>query len=116
MIKFNPLGKESLTAGECLEPAMEIKNKKEAMQYKRDYIAYIQADLDKNPNELTAEQIANSNLGYFAGYYSNEVRKRVEELFECAHPIFGSIKQNGAPTAAQAFRIGQERAEKNKQR
>lgn len=106
MTKFNPLNKKTLTIGECLSPAMEITDKEDAMQYKAAYVAYIQADLDKNPNELTAEQIANANLGYFAGYYSNKVRSRVEKLFECAHPVFGSIQKYGIPTAKEAFELG----------
>jgi hypothetical protein len=54
-----------------------------------------------------AEAIQRSNLGYFAGYYNNETRERVERLFQCEHPIFGSIAKNGPPTAEQAFEMGQ---------
>jgi hypothetical protein len=46
------------------------------------------------------------NLGYFAGYYDNETRERVERLFKCSHPIFGSIAKNGAPTAKEALAAG----------
>ena len=47
-----------------------------------------------------------SNLGYYAGYNSNEVRERVEELFECEHPVFGKIKELGPPTTKEAFDCG----------
>jgi len=50
--------------------------------------------------------IAKSNLGYYAGYYSNEVRERVEKLFCCAHSVFGSIKENGISTPQEAFDMG----------
>lgn len=36
-----------------------------------------------------AERIERANVGYYAGYYGNETRQRVERLFNCAHPIFG---------------------------
>lgn len=92
MTKFNPENKETLTYGEALGPAMEIIDKEDALQYKRDYIAHTQkyVDEDKN-NHLSAEEIVNQNLGYYAGYYSDETRKRVEELFECSHPVFGKF-------------------------
>lgn len=57
-----------------------------------------------------AEVMERSNLGYFAGYYDSETRRRVERLFKCAHPIFGSIEINGEPTAEEAFRAGIELA------
>jgi hypothetical protein len=59
-----------------------------------------------------AETIERNNLGYFAGYYSHEVRARVEKLFRCAHPIFGAIAENGPPDPATAFRLGQEMQER----
>lgn len=108
MTKFNPENKETLTFGESLDPAMKITTKADAEQYKRDYIAYIQKHLDKEPRDdaKTAEDIANSNLGYYAGYYDNATRERVERLFCCEHPMFGSIKSNGSPTPQQAFNAG----------
>ena len=59
-----------------------------------------------------AEKICKSNLGYYAGYYDNETRARVEKLFLCEHPIFGSIKENGAPTPEEAFNAGKNYAKK----
>lgn len=116
MTPFNPKKKKELTIGEVLDPAMKITDPEDAKQYKAAYIAWIQEDLDVNPdpNGLTAEQIANSNLGYFAGYFSNEVRERVERLFTCAHPIFGSIKDNEVPTAKEAFEMGKKLGEQLK--
>jgi hypothetical protein len=108
MIVFNPEKKESLTYGECLDPIFKIKDKWEAIKYKKDYVAFIQKDIDKGivKDKMTAEQIANSNIGYYAGYGSNDDRKRIENLFECAHPVFGSIKENGIPTGKEAFNKG----------
>lgn len=108
--KFNPNNKDTLTYGDCLGPAMEITELEDAIQYKKDYVAFIQKELDKKPNEngLSAEEIANSNLGYYAGYYSDKVRERVELLFNCSHPVFGSIKTNGKPTGKEAFECGRQ--------
>lgn len=100
MTKFNPQN--------CLQHAMKITDEADAQQYLADYVAYIQTALDKEPRKdgVTAAQIAASNLGYFAGYYDDKTRERVERLFKCQHPIFGSIAQVGAPTAEEAFEAG----------
>jgi hypothetical protein len=117
MTKFNPEHKGSLTYGECLGPAMKITDPKDAQQYLKNYVAFIQKCLDKEPRKdnMTAEQIAKINLGYFAGYYDDETRRKVEKLFCCSHPIFGSIEQEGTPTAEDAFNAGKKLA-KNSQK
>lgn len=117
MTKFNPLNKEELTYDETLDPAMHITDQADADQYKKNYIAFIQKHLDKEEprtDDMTAEQIANSNLGYYAGYGYN--RERVEKLFKCAHPIFGAIDENGEPTVEQAFTAGIELGKKMRER
>jgi hypothetical protein len=53
-----------------------------------------------------AERLVKDNLGYVAGYHSHEVRARVERLFRCEHPIFGSILRRGPPSPMQAMRMG----------
>lgn len=115
---FNPENKEILTSGECLNPAMQITDQEDATQYLEKYIAYIQKALDKEPrsDDMTAEAIAKANIGYFAGYYSNEVRARVEKLFLCSHPIFGKIEETGPISAETAFEAGVNYALKNKNR
>jgi len=91
--KFNPENKEELTYRECLGPAMEITTKEDAVQYMNDYVAYIQKALDNEPrtDNMSAEQIAKINLGYYAGYYDAETMQRVNELFSTRHPIFGNL-------------------------
>lgn len=103
MTVFNSENKEFLSYGECSEPAMGIIDSDDAAQYKAAYIIYMGKI---HTDGITAEEIVNDNLGYFAGYYSDEVRERVERLFNCVHLIFGSIKENGRPTAAEAFHMG----------
>ena len=72
--KFNSQNKETLTYGEALEPAMEITDADDAAQYKADYIKYTEQFLKDGISEtgLNAEQIVNTNLGYFAGYYTTK--------------------------------------------
>ena len=115
MTKFNPENKEVLTYGEALYPAMEITDPEDAKQYKEAYIAYIQKFLDagERDDDMTAEEIVNINLGYFAGYYDTETRIRVEKLFNTKHPIFGKAEE-GIPTPEEAFNAGVEKAKENK--
>ena len=118
MTKFNQKGSETPTLGELLEPAMKITSKKDAEQYLNEYVLFIEKDLIAKGKEEDAKEkalmMAKDNIGYFAGYYSEDVRRRIEDLFECKHPIFGSIKENGIPTAKEAFALGEEWAKKSK--
>jgi hypothetical protein len=89
-----------MTIGELYTPAMSIKTKEEAKEYLDALIEYTMA---MNGVKLEdAIRIEKSNLGYYAGYYDNETIKRVQELFDCQHPIFGKV----IPTAEEAFNMG----------
>jgi len=103
MTKFNPSNKESLNYGEALDPIFKITDKEDAMQYKKAYILFTRKFVE---SEAKAEEIVNANIGYYAGYGSNKDRSRIEELFECSHPVFGSVKKNGVPTGKEAFECG----------
>ena len=98
-----------MTIGEAYGPAMEITTEEEAAKY---FELLVERCMRFGKSREQAEEIQKANLGYYAGYYSNEIRARVEQLFNCAHPIFGPIAQ-GKPTPEEAFRMGQECAEKN---
>ena len=113
MTKFNPEGKAVMTFGESLGPAMKITKQEDASQYFKNYVAFIQECHDKEPrlDDKTAEQVARENLGYYAGYYDNATRLRVEKLFSCTHPIFDQASL-GCPTAEEAFKLGAELARK----
>jgi|SRR5690606_17220116 len=114
MTQFNPENKQELTYGECLDPAMKITDPEDAKQYKEAYIKFIDKFLINGRSESgqTAEEIANVNLGYYAGYFSEKVRRRVEKLFNCKHPFFGSIEERGVPTAEEVFKMGFDAGEK----
>ena len=92
---------------------MKIETQKEADAYFEDCVQHCMSHFGKNRKE--AESIEKTNLGYCAGYYDNEVRERVEKLFRCEHPIFGSIKKSGPPSAEDAFEMGIQFAKKTKQ-
>mgnify|MGYP001582528323 CR=1 FL=1 len=99
------------TYGETLGRAMEITDRAEADRYFAELVAESEAALvaagrgGADPR-AEAERVVRSNLGYYAGYYSDEVRARVERLFRCAHPVFGAIGKNGPPTPEAAFEAG----------
>lgn len=105
----NPLPTE-ITIGSKYDPAMKLQTQAEADAY---FELCVQHTLSfGRVDRVGAEKIERSNLGYYAGYYDNETRKRVERLFHCAHPVFGAIAEKGVPTPEEAFRMGQELAEK----
>ena len=106
MTKFNPENKVKLTYGECLAPAMGIIDKEDAKQYFTSYINWQKSNMQESSGKHTAEEVCKINLGYFAGYYDDETRKRVERLFSCSHPVFGRIEKNGRATGKEAFECG----------
>jgi hypothetical protein len=98
---------DTVTIGEKYEPAMALTDQAEADAYFEACVEHCQRRFDKTRQE--AEAIERANLGYYAGYFSNETRRRVERLFRCSHPIFGAIAEKGAPSPTEAFRLGYER-------
>ena len=95
---------EKITIGEKYGPAMKITEQAEADAYFALCVDHSMTHHRKTRAE--AEALERANLGYFAGYSSNETRARVEQLFKCAHPVFGAIAENGAPTSEQALQAG----------
>lgn len=99
--------KDQITIGEKYKPAMEITDQSQADAYFEECMHHC---MSHGKSRREAEEIERSNLGYFAGYYNNETRGRVERLFRCEHPIFGAIAEKGAPTAEAAFEMGKSMA------
>lgn len=106
--------KRKITIGEKYGPAMEITDQAAADAYFGECVEHCMIFHDKTRSE--AETIERANLGYYAGYYSNETRARVERLFKCAHPVFGAIADKGAPTPEQAFAMGEAAGEAIRER
>jgi len=101
-----------MTVREIYGPAMEITEQSAADDYLAAIVCYLVEEWGRPIAE--ASQVAKKNLGYFAGYYDAETRERVERLFQCEHPFFGSIAENGRPTPEEAFNIGVKVGEKMK--
>lgn len=102
-----------MTIEQCLlEEAMTITDQAEADSW---FMRIVEERLRRMPPGVppaimreAVEQTLRADLGYFAGYYSNETRERVERLFNCEHPYFGKISVNGPPTPEEVFRMGYE--------
>lgn len=95
---------DKITIGDKYDPAMKITDQAEADSY---FERCVEHTMRVRPCEREeAERIERANLGYYAGYYSHDTRQRVEDLFKCAHPIFGAIAKVGAPTTDEAMQAG----------
>jgi hypothetical protein len=80
-----------MTYGDLYHPIMLAQTREEAVT------AFEKCITDRMvTNHLArdeAEKHERYNIGYFAGYYDNEARKRVEQWLQAAHPIFGPVTQ-----------------------
>lgn len=83
--------------------AMEVQTAAEAAAYFERLVA---SCMSSGKPRYICEEIQRKNLGYFAGYYDDKTRERVERLYKCSHPIFGPITYAGPPTPKQAFEMG----------
>ena len=92
------------SAGDRYQRAMEIQTPSEADAYFAELVE--EQMLSSGCSRAQAENVERANLAYFAGYYNDETRERVERLFACAHPIFGPIAKYPAPSPEQALAMG----------
>jgi hypothetical protein len=99
---------DKITIGDKYKPAMEMINPKEATDY---FELCVEHTMRFGKSRKEAESIERQNFGYFAGYYDQETRLRVERLFNCVHPIFGAVAEH-IPTSEEAFELGKELGEK----
>lgn len=95
--------RHNITMGEKYGPAMEITDASDARAYFEKCVRHCMA---YGRTREEAEDIERQSLGYYAGYYSNETRCRVEKLFGCEHPVFGKIAEQGPPSPTVAFAKG----------
>jgi hypothetical protein len=92
-----------ITYGKKYDRAMDIKTQEEADEY---FELCVQHTMSFGKSREEAEQIEKTNFGYWAGYFSADTRQRIERLFRCEHPFFGSIDKNGPPSAERALKLG----------
>lgn len=81
---------DKVTIGELYDPALDPFLTQQAAD------AYFERLIERRMrvggySRADAEALERKNLGYYAGYGSDETRERVERLFRCAHPVFGAI-------------------------
>tara|TARA_Y100000310_G_C20229595_1_gene599589 strand:+ start:133 stop:525 length:393 start_codon:yes stop_codon:yes gene_type:complete len=93
------------------EEAVQVTDQLKADECFKELVDELEKRMVENVGELfeqrsEAEDMVRKNLAYFAGYYSSEVRRMVEKLYDCVHPVFGSIEEKGEPTARQSFNLG----------
>lgn len=93
------------TTADLFGPAIAIVDQAEADRYFEKMVAFA-LELDTESSQEEAEAQVKEGLGYYAGYFSHDVRAQVERLFNCVHPIFGSIELNGPPSPEAAFQLG----------
>jgi hypothetical protein len=86
--------------------ALEITDEREARVYFEELVQRALGQMPSFTRE-EAESHVKSSIAYYAGYYDNDVRARVERLYNCVHPFFGSIEKNGPPGPEAAYRMGQ---------
>ena len=98
--------KSEITIGDKYGPAMTITEQSDADAY---FEMCVEHTMSFGRSRTEAESIERQNLGYYAGYYDDATRARVERLYRCSHPIFGKISENGPPSPEEAFRKGFER-------
>lgn len=73
--------KHIISIGEKYGPAMEIKEQAAADAYFEECVQHC---ISHGHTRQEAEQIERSNLGYYAGYYDSDTRRRIEALFRCS--------------------------------
>ena len=100
-----------MTFGEKYDPSMTVTDQAEADSL---FEKLVEHSMSFGNSKEKAEEIERRNLGYWAGYFDNETRERVERLFKCEHPIFGAIAKIGPPTPLEAFELGKQWAAKER--
>jgi len=103
---MNYRGKELNTIREVFDEALRLAktDKDEAQDFFYQYVNHI-SFVNKYSWDKSIE-IAKSNLGYFAGYYNQEVCDIIYKTYQCSHPIFGNKPFSVNPE--EAYRKGLE--------
>ena len=101
---------EGPTYRDLLDPLFKITDKEEAKEYFNDYVQFLMHD-DPDLSEEQALDVAKSNVGYWGGYQSVDVRMRIERLLDVEHPYLGKAKEKQY-TPEEILQIGIELGKK----
>lgn len=99
-------GKNLNTIGEVFDEAVHCAKTGKASDFFKAYVEHIFNVNDKVNTYAEAEEIAKSNLGYFAGYYDKETIDIIYKTYQCSHPILGDKPYDVSPQ--EAFKKGVE--------
>ena len=94
-------GKTLETMGEIFNTALDVAETGDGdrcQAFLTSYVEYIVSE--SNNNVAEAENIAKSNLGYFAGYYNSEVYETINKAYGAVHPVFGGNPFEVSPEEA----------------
>lgn len=85
-----------------------LKTTNEIQEFMKGYEDYLVQHGDTPDVRKDGVAIARKNVGYFLGYYPQEVAyKWMNALTEVSHPIFGyGFGRGRAPTSEEAYKIG----------
>ena len=94
--------------------ALALKYIDDSKQSKEFLDEYLRCIKEANPtfSDAMAQARASDNLGYWAGYYSTEVRKKMNEVYGAVHPIFGNHYDDLTPELIE--KLSKEDIEKKK--
>jgi hypothetical protein len=92
--------RDDSTSGEIYTPAMQVQTQEQADAYLERLVERAMRLRKCTPERAVREE--RRGLAYWAGYFSDETRRRVERLYKTAHPVFGTI----APDPEQALAAG----------
>jgi len=96
-------GQQIVTLGDLMERGIDqCATPEEAREFMRLY-------RDENVYAAT-------NVGYVAGYYSSLERKRIQEWFGVAHPIFGTGEVSGEEAFDLGKRLGEQARKEGRRR
>lgn len=98
------------TLGPAVHLAME-GNREKCQEWFNLLVEHLMKNGDREYSLEEAENITKSNIGYYAGYYSEAERRAVAEMYGAMHPVFGN---NFSPTPTEAFSAGTQLAEGSK--
>lgn len=98
------------TTSELYSRSTKIETEQEAKAYLNNLVQYFVQRFNMPLDEALLK--VRQNIGCFSGYYDRETRARVEKLFNCVHPVLGSVNNDLSPE--EIFNIGLKMGEKYK--